>query len=275
MLAPTFEILLVLRFVEGIGAAATRVMAVAIARDCFQGRQMAKVMSLVLTVFLVMPIFAPNIGAAIMVYSDWHGLSVFLFLFGISVLVWVALRLPETLAADNRRPLRAKPVLAAFRMVVTNRSAFSYTIATGLIFASLFAFISQAEQIYTGIYGLGAAFTLYFLIDRDLHGRLQFHQFDAGGALRHANAVARRAGGVFRRQSAASASCGALWRRDTVLAVHGSDGAGLLPVRFHRHKFQRARHGAARQGGGHGVLGSRVDADAGRQHYRWRAGLSV
>ena len=162
MIAPTFEVLLLLRLVEGVGAAATRVMAVAIARDCFQGRQMAKVMSLVLTVFLVMPIFAPNIGAAIMVYSDWHGLSLFLFLFGLSVLVWVALRLPETLADENRRPLRARPVLAAFRMVVTNRSAFAYTIATGLIFASLFAFISQAEQIYTGIYGLGAAFTLYF-----------------------------------------------------------------------------------------------------------------
>lgn len=160
--ASTFEVLLALRTLEGVGAAATRVIAVSVARDRFAGRQMAKVMSLVMTVFLVMPIFAPNIGSLIMVHGTWQELSVAVFAFGLAVLVWAAVRLPETLAPENRRSLEPARVLETFRLVLGNRVSLGYTLGTMLIFGALFGFVSQAEQVYTGIYGLGATFTLYF-----------------------------------------------------------------------------------------------------------------
>ena len=72
--------------------------------------------------------------------------------------VWCFLRLPETLADENRRPLQAGPVIEAFRIVVTNRVASGYAIGTGLIFGCLFGFLNSAQQIYQEIYGLGASF---------------------------------------------------------------------------------------------------------------------
>ncbi|MFQ3254865.1 MAG: DHA1 family bicyclomycin/chloramphenicol resistance-like MFS transporter [Loktanella salsilacus] len=159
---PTFEALLFTRLVQGIGAAATRVIATSVVRDRYHGPQMASVMSLVMMVFMVMPVFAPNIGSAVLVFGTWRELSAFMFLFGLAALIWAWARLPETLNPADRRPLRIKPVAEAFRIVLTNRIAFCYTLAMASFFGALFAFISQAEQVYTGIYNIGPHFTIYF-----------------------------------------------------------------------------------------------------------------
>ena len=160
--APTFAALLALRTIQGIGAAATRVIAVSVVRDCFGGRRMASVMSLVMMVFMAIPVIAPNIGQLILLVGNWREISLAVFLFSLAVLIWTVLRLPETLHPEDRRPLTVERVAHAFRIVVTNRVAFGYTIATALIFGVLFGFINQAEQLYTEVYGLGPAFTLYF-----------------------------------------------------------------------------------------------------------------
>ena len=160
--APTFETLLMTRLVQGIGAAATRVIATSVVRDRFAGARMASVMSLVMMVFMVMPVFAPNIGSAVLYFGTWRELSGFMFLFGVVALVWSWARLPETLNPADRRELRIKPVFEAFRIVLTNRIAFCYTLAMAAFFGALFAFIGQAEQIYTGIYNVGPHFTIYF-----------------------------------------------------------------------------------------------------------------
>ena len=159
---PTFETLLLTRLVQGIGAAATRVIATSVVRDRFQGAQMASVMSLVMMVFMVMPVLAPNIGSAVLAFGTWRELSGFMFLFGLAALIWSWARLPETLRPEDRRALRIKPVAEAFRIVLTNRIAFCYTLAMASFFGALFAFIGQAEQIYTGIYNIGPHFTIYF-----------------------------------------------------------------------------------------------------------------
>ncbi|WP_237062968.1 multidrug effflux MFS transporter [Loktanella sp. M215] len=160
--APTFETLLLTRLVQGIGAAATRVIATSVVRDRFAGARMASVMSLVMMVFMVMPVFAPNIGSAVLYFGTWRELSGCMFLFGVVALVWSWARLPETLNPEDRRELRIKPVFEAFRIVLTNRIAFCYTLAMAAFFGALFAFIGQAEQIYTGIYNVGPHFTIYF-----------------------------------------------------------------------------------------------------------------
>ena len=160
--APGFEVLLALRFVQGIGAAATRVVATSVVRDRFSGARMASVMSLVMMVFMVMPVFAPNLGSLVLAFGNWRELSAVMCLFGLAALAWTWARLPETLAPENRRPLTGAKLVEAFRIVVTSRIAFGYTMATACFFGVLFGFISQAEQIYTQIYDRGPAFTLYF-----------------------------------------------------------------------------------------------------------------
>jgi DHA1 family bicyclomycin/chloramphenicol resistance-like MFS transporter len=160
--SPTFGVLLAFRALQGVGAAATRVIAVSIVRDCFGGARMASVMSLVMMVFMTIPVLAPNLGQIIMAFGSWQEIFVVTGIVGAAALVWSALRLPETLHPEDRRPLTVKRTAEAFRIVLTNRRAFGYTLATALIFGVLFSFINQAEQIYTKIYDIGPAFTLYF-----------------------------------------------------------------------------------------------------------------
>ena len=162
--APTFEALLALRFVQGVGAAATRVIALSVVRDRFSGARMASVMSLVMMVFMVMPVFAPNLGSLVLLFGNWRELSAVMCLFGLLALVWSAARLPETLAEENRRALTGAKLSEAFRIILTSRIAFGYTLATAAFFGVLFGFIAQAEQVYTQIYDRGPAFTLYFSV---------------------------------------------------------------------------------------------------------------
>ncbi|KQZ31973.1 MFS transporter [Mesorhizobium sp. Root552] len=160
--APTFEALLLFRFVHGIGSAATRVITVSIIRDVFGGRQMAEVMSLVMMVFMIVPIIAPGTGQVIMLFGEWHLIFVFMAVAAIAVSLWMKLRLPETLNPADRRPFTIRSVGEAFTIVLTNRVALCYTLASTFIFGALFGFINSAQQIYVGIYELGALFPVAF-----------------------------------------------------------------------------------------------------------------
>jgi DHA1 family bicyclomycin/chloramphenicol resistance-like MFS transporter len=160
--AASFEALLAFRLIQGIGAAATRVVAISVVRDCFGGRQMASVMSLVMMVFMAIPVIAPNMGQVILLVGSWRLIALATALFSLGVLGWSLLRLPETLHPEDRRPLTLARTAAAFRTVLTTRVSLCYTLASALIFGVLFAFINQAEQIFTQVFGLGPTFTLWF-----------------------------------------------------------------------------------------------------------------
>lgn len=162
--APSFAFLLAMRFVQGLGASATRVIATAVVRDRFEGRAMAEVMSLVFMVFMVIPVIAPSIGEVLLLVSPWQ--SIFVFMGGLAIAfgIWAFLRLPETLEAERRRPLTAETVFGGFRIVVSNRLAFWYALAGTCLFGALFGFISTAQQIYVDIYGLGAWFPAAFAL---------------------------------------------------------------------------------------------------------------
>lgn len=162
--APTFTILLVLRFVQGLGAAATRVIAVSLVRDVYGGRAMAEVMSLVFMVFMVIPVVAPGIGQFIMLFSEWPMIFVFIGVVSLAFTIWTWIRLPETLPESQRRPFTAKVVFEAFRIVLTERVAICYTIAMTAVFGALFGFINSAQQVYIGIYEVGELFPLYFAV---------------------------------------------------------------------------------------------------------------
>jgi DHA1 family bicyclomycin/chloramphenicol resistance-like MFS transporter len=159
---PSFAALLVLRFVQGIGSAATRVISVSIVRDIYGGRAMAEVMSLIMMVFMIVPVVAPGLGQTVMIFGDWQLIFAFMAVVAIIVLVWIARRLPETLAPTDIRPLTASSVIGGFRIVLTNRVALCYALASTFIFGALFGFINSAQQVYVGIYHLGELFPVAF-----------------------------------------------------------------------------------------------------------------
>lgn len=160
--APNFEILLLLRLVQGMGAASTRVISQSIVRDVFSGRAMAEIMSLVFMVFMIMPVLAPGIGQILLLTGPWAHIFFFIGLLGLAIAAWTAMRLPETLSAENRRPLQFMTIVEGFRLVFTNRMAFSYAMAGVFVFGALFGFINASQQIYVDIYGLGELFPLAF-----------------------------------------------------------------------------------------------------------------
>lgn len=158
----SFPALLAFRAVQGIGAASTRVMAISLVRDRFAGRQMASVMSLVMMVFMAVPILAPSLGEAIMFVTGWRAIFAAVAILGVAVTIWSMIRLPETLPVERRRPLTLAKVVEAFRIVLTNRLSLGYAFGTALVFGCLFAFLNSAQQVYVGIYGLGPWFPVAF-----------------------------------------------------------------------------------------------------------------
>jgi MFS transporter, DHA1 family, multidrug resistance protein len=160
--APSFAVLLGLRFCQGLGAAASRVIATSVIRDRFGGREMASVMSLTFMVLMAVPIIAPSVGQVILLTGPWH--YIFLFMSGLAAVIalWAWLRLPETLHPEYRRALSVKAVTDGFALVFTNRVAFFYGLCGTLLFGAMFGFIICSQQIFVGIYGLGEWFPLAF-----------------------------------------------------------------------------------------------------------------
>jgi DHA1 family bicyclomycin/chloramphenicol resistance-like MFS transporter len=160
--AQSFEMLLLARALQGLGTSATRVIATSIVRDCYAGRRMASVMSLAMMVFIAVPVLAPSMGQAVLLFAQWRGIFVVLMIYGVLALIWNALRMPETLRPSQRRSLAIRDVLDAFRQTVTNRQTLGYALAAGGVLGSLFAYVFSSQQIFTGIYGLGRYFPLAF-----------------------------------------------------------------------------------------------------------------
>ena len=163
MLAPNFETLLAARCLQGCGAAAGRVVAVAIVRDRFAGREMARVMSLTMMVFITVPIFAPAIGSLLLLVGDWHAIFASMLILGVMLGVWFVRRMPETLRDENRQTFSARGILAAFRTTATTRAAFGYSTAFGLMFGTIMSYVGSAQQIFAeDVYHLGGLFPVAF-----------------------------------------------------------------------------------------------------------------
>ena len=163
VLATTFPLLLAGRLVQGIGAAAARVVTLTIVRDRYSGHEMARVMSFVMMVFLIVPVFAPAIGSLFLLLGGWR--AVFASMLGMAVLLAAAyaLRLPETLPPERRMAPSARRLLGAVKAIVTSRATLGYATALGLLFGALMGYIGSSQQIFaTRVYGLGALFPLVF-----------------------------------------------------------------------------------------------------------------
>jgi len=160
--APTFALLLAVRFAQGVGAAATRVIAMSVIRDRYSGRQMASIMSLTFMVFMALPILAPGIGQVILFVGTWHYIFLFMTGLAIVIMVWAFFRMPETLHPEYRRELKLSVITDGFRLVFSNRLAIFYGIAGMFFFGSNMGFIISSQQIFVGIYKFGDWFPVAF-----------------------------------------------------------------------------------------------------------------
>ncbi len=172
--APNFTTLLILRFIQGMGAASVRVIATAVVRDRYSGREMAEVMSLTFMVFMAVPVIAPGVGQVLLLTGPWQSIFVFMGLLAMGLWVWTYARLPESLPVSQRRPLSVSGILDSFRIVFTNRVAISYGLAGTFLFGALFGFITSSQQIYVDIYGLGVWFPVAFAAMAGLMGVSSF-----------------------------------------------------------------------------------------------------
>ncbi|WP_416366290.1 multidrug effflux MFS transporter [Sphingomonas aurantiaca] len=160
----TFTALICARILQGLMSASTRVLAVAIVRDRYSGRQMAKTVSLAQMIFFLVPILAPSIGQVLLGIGPWRFIFYALAGFAAFVLAWSALRLPETLAIERRVAISLTSLRAAYRLTLTNRYSIGYATAASLTFGGIIAFVSSAQQIFVDEFGAGDRFTILFAI---------------------------------------------------------------------------------------------------------------
>ena len=158
----SFEAMVTMRIIQGIGAGASRVVALSVVRDSFAGRAMAEVMSLIMMVFMVIPVLAPAIGQGIILLGPWQWIYFTMAIVASVAFIWVLVRLPETLAPENRRPYKLGVIVDGFRIVFTNRSALMYGMANMMKTGALFGFLAASQQIYGELYGLGPLFPAAF-----------------------------------------------------------------------------------------------------------------
>jgi len=161
-LGHTLELLLVGRVIQGFGAAGVRVVALAVVRDLYAGRDMAKIVSFVMMIFTLLPALAPSIGALIISFSGWRGIFAAFIIFSIVSMGWYMLRQSETLPKESRRSLEARALLAAARDVVANPVARNATIVQTFIFVGFFGFLTSTQQIFDIYFDRGDSFPLWF-----------------------------------------------------------------------------------------------------------------
>ncbi|MFN4141437.1 multidrug effflux MFS transporter [Aestuariivirga sp.] len=162
--ATSFPMMLAGRFIQGFGASAPRIVSIAMVRDGQGGAAMARVMSFVMMVFMLVPILAPSIGQLVLLVASWR--MIFLGLLGMGVIagLWLWFRQEETLPRERRSPLSPGALLAAAVEVLRHPVAMGYTLASGAIFGSFISYLGTSQQIFAEQYGQGAYFALWFAL---------------------------------------------------------------------------------------------------------------
>lgn len=160
--APDWTSMLAARFVHGLFGAAMGVVSMAIIRDRTSGDRMAQMISMVMLVFMIVPILAPSVGQAVMVFADWHWIFALLTSLSAAMALWVWLRLPETLNAENVLPLRLAPMLSAWKAVSTDRQAMAYMVGSAVVVGANFGFLNSSQQIIDITFGRAELFGLAF-----------------------------------------------------------------------------------------------------------------
>lgn len=159
--APGLGWLLAARFVWGAGAAAPRILTLSVLRDIYSGERMARAMSFVMAIFILIPVVAPSLGAVLTSWITWRGAVGFTVVVAVLIGIWT-LRLPETLRPENRLELTWSDVAQAARTVLTNRVTVGYMLAFTALFGSFASYLASSELIFSDVFGLAEEFPVIF-----------------------------------------------------------------------------------------------------------------
>jgi DHA1 family bicyclomycin/chloramphenicol resistance-like MFS transporter len=151
-LSGSFALLLFVRLVGAVAVAATRVVTVAIVRDCYSGRPMARVMSLAAMVFMIVPVLAPTIGQGITLFGSWR--LIFFVIAGLTLgmMAWIARRLPETLDREEKRPFSFVAISVGARQTLADRWSTGYMLASTVMQGALFGYITSVQQVVSEVF---------------------------------------------------------------------------------------------------------------------------
>ncbi len=163
LFSANFTDVVVFRFIQGLGAAAFRVLSVTIIRDRFEGRNMAQVMSWIMMVFILVPMLAPQFGQLVIIFFPWKGIFISLVVFSLIIGSWVMIRLEETLKPEDKKDFTLKNIKLGFAITLKDKTAVGYMLVCTFLFGCLTIFLSSAENIYKQIFDIeGSQFTLLF-----------------------------------------------------------------------------------------------------------------
>lgn len=150
------------RFLQGIGVSGPYVSAISIVRDKYSGRHMARVMSVIMTIFILVPAIAPTLGQAILFWASWRAIFMLYILYALTVGTWLFFRLEETLPPEKRVPFNPHNLWHGLCEIAGNRSTLLYTICMGICFGSFIGYLNSSQQIFQVQFGAGKMFTVYF-----------------------------------------------------------------------------------------------------------------
>jgi MFS transporter, DHA1 family, multidrug resistance protein len=162
LVATTFEMMLIGRFVQGFGAASPRIVSIAMVRDGSAGSAMARIMSFVMMVFMLVPILAPSIGQLVLFVASWRVIFLGFLVMAVLAGLWLWFRQGETLPREKRSPLSGTALISAAGEVLRHPVAMGYTFATGCIFGSFVCYLGISQQLFAEQYQQGDYFALWF-----------------------------------------------------------------------------------------------------------------
>jgi DHA1 family bicyclomycin/chloramphenicol resistance-like MFS transporter len=160
--APSYDMLLAIRILQGFGTAGLGVLPAAIIRDRFEGDGMARLLSTIFIVFMVVPVLAPSMGQAVLNFADWPWIFVMMSALSSIIMLWMWRRLPETLARHQRQPLDLISVAHNLPLTMRTREAVGYVFGSGLTFGAMFGYINSAQQLIGEHFGANEEFPLIF-----------------------------------------------------------------------------------------------------------------
>lgn len=155
-------VLLVGRVLQGFGISGNKIGTRALIRDLFSGDQMARIMSVIMTLFILVPMLAPFVGQILMVEYGWRSIFVGFFLFATLMTLWFGVRQPETLVVEKRRPLSISNIFTSSKKIVRHKKVMSYMVVTGITFGAMLVYLSTSQAIFSDLYGIVEDFPLYF-----------------------------------------------------------------------------------------------------------------
>lgn len=163
-LAPSYDVLITVRAVQGFFAAGIVALPPAIIRDRVGGDKMARMMSLIFVIFLMVPAVAPTIGEGILQFGSWRAIFGAMVVLGLVMGTWVFIRLPESLTDANRQPIHLPTIARNMGRALALPSTFGYVIGSALVFGALFGFINSSQQLISQTFDAGDIFPMVFAI---------------------------------------------------------------------------------------------------------------